>query len=192
MKNLTETPPYAAPSEWYARHIAHRLGIMPAPLSETRRLNRCTIATLTSPRTLTIPVSGGSAMLKNCKRLNEIEVSDHGDWRRVHWGAITTAYHRTPFFIHYAHLFEPVYCLENPTLLQFCNNFHQAVSKALDTDRLLPFLPGLLEGKKLNDRVEMPHYRQIHPLDDPGLSILDALFNLGPETIIMLCRALYS
>lgn len=192
MTYTTDIPPYAAPIEWYARYIGHLLGFMPAPHSDARQLNKCLIATLTAPRRLTIPVSGGSAMLKRRPLPKDVTISNHGDWQRVHWGAITTAYHRTPFFCHYAHLFEPVYAMKNPTLQGFCTAYHNAVLMALKADELLPFLPRLFDKDFQANRMVIPDYRQIHPTHEAGLSILDALFNLGPETIIMLCRALQS
>ena len=42
-------------------------------------------------------------------RLSDVKVSSHGEWWHVHWGAICSAYGRTPYFEYYADDLRPTY-----------------------------------------------------------------------------------
>ena len=33
--------------------------------------------------------------------MKDIRISDHGNWRHLHWNAIESAYNSTPFFEYY-------------------------------------------------------------------------------------------
>ncbi len=48
---------------------------------------------------LTVPVVGGSSAVKRLKP-EQLEISGHGDWPRIHLGAIEAAYGREPYFLH--------------------------------------------------------------------------------------------
>ncbi len=49
--------------------------------------------------TLTVPVVGGSSAVKRQKP-SELRISGHGDWTRIHLGAIEAAYGKEPYFQH--------------------------------------------------------------------------------------------
>ena len=59
--------------------------------------NRCVIATTHGPQTLTVPVIHDAAAA-----IRDIRISDHGNWRHLHWNAIRSAYGDSPFFEFYA------------------------------------------------------------------------------------------
>ena len=58
--------------------------------------NRCVIATTNGLQALTFPIERGGADL-----IQDIRISDHGNWRHLHWNALTTAYSESPFFEYY-------------------------------------------------------------------------------------------
>ncbi len=53
---------------------------------------------------LTVPVEGGSSAVKRGP-VSELRVSAHGDWPRIHLGALEAAYGKEPYF---AHLFPEI------------------------------------------------------------------------------------
>jgi hypothetical protein len=57
-------------------------------------------------QSLTIPVvksEGGKMLMK------DVRISDHGEWRHLHWNALETAYMNSPFFIYYQDDLRPFY-----------------------------------------------------------------------------------
>ena len=53
------------------------------------------IATTNGVQALTVPVEKSAACIK------EIRISDHGNWRHLHWNALQSAYGESPFFEYY-------------------------------------------------------------------------------------------
>lgn len=49
---------------------------------------------------LTVPLVGETDNMATPMR--EVRISEHGNWRRLHWGALYSAYGRTPYFDHIA------------------------------------------------------------------------------------------
>lgn len=49
---------------------------------------------------LSVPIEGGASTLKRC-RLADLRISHHGDWPRIHLGAMEAAYGREPYFCHF-------------------------------------------------------------------------------------------
>ena len=48
--------------------------------------NRCLIATTQGIQALTFPVERN-----NCQLIKDIRISDHGNWRHLHWNALQSA-----------------------------------------------------------------------------------------------------
>ena len=99
-------PLYLAPVSQYVRlYAADRLLVDAGSqfVKQTYR-NRAVIAAENGALALTLPVahSGVQAM-------RDVRISDHGNWRRMHWNAIMSAYKKSPFFDYYADDFRPFY-----------------------------------------------------------------------------------
>ena len=96
---------YFGPVQWYQK--LHRydhvwLERMENFQKQTYR-NRCIIASPNGALALTIPVTHdeGKTLMR------DIRISDHGNWRRLHWNALQTAYGESPFFEYYADELHP-------------------------------------------------------------------------------------
>lgn len=142
--------------------------------------NRCIIIDREKEVTLSVPVAGGAALLKREHNLNSIYVSNHGDWRRVHNGAFTTAYSRTPFFMHYRYILDEAWALESPSLGELNRFICNAVEKALHFETIAHSLVSLPID---------PRFSDAPPLH---ITMLDPLFRYGPEAIFRLRAALSS
>ncbi len=166
--------------------------------------NRCVIATADGTQTLTVPVvkSDFPGQL-----MRDVRISDHGNWRHLHWNAIASAYMNSPFFMYYEDDFRPIY----EKRYEFLIDFNMALTgKVLElagmntslilTDEFRPMEqnPVLNAGngdfRRLADPSEdtgmtfAPYYQVFRRRNGfiPNLSIVDMLFNLGPEMIIHL------
>ena len=68
--------------------------------------------------------------------MRDIRISDHGNWRHLHWNALESAYNHTPFFEYYKDDFRPFY----EQKYEFLADFNEALC------RLVCSLIGLILG----------------------------------------------
>ena len=68
--------------------------------------NRCVLAAANGPLTLSVPIVKPDELKCPTK---DIRISDHGNWRHLHWNALVSAYNMSPFFEYYADDFAPFY-----------------------------------------------------------------------------------
>lgn len=68
--------------------------------------NRCLIATANGVQALTVPIERYDSA--KCP-MRDIRISDHGNWRHLHWQALVSAYGETPFFEYYADDIRPFF-----------------------------------------------------------------------------------
>ena len=161
--------------------------------------NRCLIASANGIQSLTVPVEKPEA-LKTPTR--DIRISGHGNWRRLHWNALVSAYNMSPFFEYYADDLRPFYEKENKYLIDYNDGLQATICNLLDIHPRIIHTT-VYELHRLNDFRNVIDPR--HPLPDndftprpyyqvfrdkhgfiPNLSIVDLLFNMGPESIFFL------
>ncbi|MBR6885729.1 MAG: WbqC family protein [Prevotella sp.] len=72
--------------------------------------NRCVIATTNGLQTLSIPVEHTQEKGEDSSRLiTDIRISNHGNWRHLHWNALMSAYGDSPFFDYYVDDLKPFF-----------------------------------------------------------------------------------
>lgn len=131
---------------------------------------------------LTVPVVGGSSATKRLKP-QQLEVSDHGDWTRIHLGAIEAAYGREPYF---PHLF--------PEIATIITNHPQQLGclNVLLMDKMMDFIgyADTIEGIRNLWATNPERCKEIatrlESKIDPDHSFLEPLFRLGPDSIFLL------
>ena len=189
---------YLAPVGFYALMLAHGREVRTEQwehyVKQTVR-NRAVIATEAGRMNLTIPVehNGGKKMA-----MRDVKISDHGNWRHLHWQALRSAYEHSPFFEFYADEMA-VFYEGRPTayLLDFNMQLQETVCQMLGMD-----CPSLLtesyqaEGDFTDLRNgstdgltrEVAYYQVFSDRHGfmGGLSIADLLFNMGPESLLVL------
>ncbi len=169
-------PPYLASTLWM-QDKGSSLSI------KTRDYTR-TLIESNSPEgmALTVPVAGGSSSVKRLKP-EALEISDHGDWTRIHLGAIEAAYGKEPYFQHFF-----------PELSSIIRNYPQHLSSlnVLLMDKMMDFV-GYSEtfeeicrlrntnpdrcsdiSRRLESKINIRH------------SFIEPLFRLGPDSIFLL------
>ena len=109
---------YLAPVEYYAKLLAYDTVVVEQYdhyVKQTYR-NRCTIAAPDGPLALTVPIVKPDTPKAFMK---DIRISDHGNWRHLHWNALESAYNHTPFFEYYKDDFRPFYERKYEFLMDF-------------------------------------------------------------------------
>ena len=172
-------------------------------IKQTSR-NRCEIATANGKQTLSVPVSIPPSFRRGMGRgcsIREVLVSEHGNWRHQHWEALKSAYGMSPFFDYYQDDIRPFFDEE----VFKANNWQRLFDYNLAIMRKMLDLIGVKKEIKLTSLPPTPqqggrvvhvpvnvpvHYYQTFQKRHgfiPNLSILDLLFNEGPEAILYLC-----
>lgn len=200
---------YLAPVRYYAHLYTAPHAVIETCdnyVKQTYR-NRCLIAGPNGVQALTVPIekpSYGKAAMR------DIRISDHGNWRHLHWNALQSSYERSPFFEYYADDLRPFYERRIEFLLDFNEVLQQTILNLLDlnptilhTDAYLASpsedmldLRELISPKRpwQEDTRFTPHpYYQVFSHKhgfQADLSIVDLLFNMGPEARIILKKSL--
>lgn len=158
--------------------------------------NRAVILSANGPLNLTIPVkkTGEKMPMKALMPDNEV------NWQRQHWESIVTAYGSSPYFIHYEDGFKRIY--EKPVtmvaafeleLLELIIKYMKVDAQVILSESYIASpatdLRAAISPKKNTVDAYFKTYLQVFagkfPFH-PNLSILDALFNLGPRTVDIL------
>lgn len=159
-----------------------------------KAVHRFDITSTQGPLALTVPVSRPSgAFLEGNLRWNQVTVSDHGRWWETIPGALESAYGRTPFFEFYIDSLLPLFTSESRPITDMVLDADAVVRRILGLETEI--IPTASEGADdLRRTVFVPSqtpYWQIrshlHGFKS-GLSILDLLFNLGPDAPLHLLK----
>ena len=191
---------YFGPVQWYQKLYRSERVMLEACesfIKQTYR-NRCIIATTNGLQALTVPVEHSAQFIR------DLRISSHGSWRRQHWNALQSAYSESPFFEYYADDLRPFFERDYEFLYDFNLEITQTVCRLLDIQ------PMIEESREWNEHPgEWRDFRYAiapkHAAPDPGfqprpyyqvfagkhgfqpnLSVLDLLFNMGPEGIFWL------
>ena len=137
-------------------------------------------------QSLTIPITGDSRTKDTT--MGEVRISEHANWRRTHWGALYSAYGRTPYFDYVADELHAVIHGGQPLLLDFNRQMAQLVTEFMQLPIGFDYqdLPGEEAGAvKFPTIHDVPYYQLWSDRYGftPGLSILDLMMNEGPEGI---------
>lgn len=204
-KKIVLTSAYLAPIEFYSKLYSYEnvcIEQYDHYVKQTYR-NRCVIAAPGGPLTLTIPVSLNTT---GKTPMRDVRISDHGKWRHLHWMALVSAYENSPYFEFYADDFRPFYEKRYDFLFDFNNELQVKICELIGIQPMIEhtfeYMEQGLEG--------VDDYREIiHPKRDsaentnffpkeyyqvfghrhgflPNMSIVDLLFNMGPESLLIL------
>lgn len=161
--------------------------------------NRCHIAGANGILPLSIPIIKPDTLKCLTK---DIRISDHGNWRHLHWNALVSAYNMSPFFEYYEDDFAPFYERKYEFLFDFNEELRMLVCELLDiqpvvhyTETYQPELPNDYREsiRPRHPGVDasfspQPYYQVFREKHGflPNLSIVDLLFNMGPESLLIL------
>ena len=188
---------YCGSVEYYARLAAFGKIVfdISRPFNRHDHLpRRCEIIGPSGRQLLSIPTRKPAVGTR--ASVADLEVDFILDWRRVHWGAIFSAYGRAPFFEYYADRFHDIYERHYDRLVDY--------DLALDT-LIRPILGIETEVGVIADHAELPTNDipdvEIKPVEyyqvwaqrhgfQSGLSALDLVFNMGSDSPLVLAKML--
>ncbi|MFT4602044.1 MAG: hypothetical protein ACI857_002230 [Arenicella sp.] len=162
--------------------------------------NRATILSANGNLDLSVPVirpSGKSTLV------NEVEISNVEDWRKDHLKAIESAYRNTPYFEYYWDAIKDLLSRDYKTLAELNFELIQHLIQKIGLSARVK------KTTEFNDFIEGDFRRSLHPKKEstfkskhyiqtfeerhgfyPNPSILDLLFNEGPNSISILQESL--
>lgn len=168
--------------------------------------NRCIIATANGPMSLTLPIDKTNSEKTN---IRDVRLSDHGNWQHLHWNSIESAYNSSPFFEYYADDLRPFFEKIPDFLFDYNESIRLKICELIDLSCKVRYTTAYLKESLLpKDCIDFRE--RIHPKKElakvdpdftpkpyyqvfdrkfgfqPNLSILDLLFNMGPESILYL------
>ena len=120
---------YFGPIQWYQklnRYDECLIERHESFIKQTYR-NRMIIPTTNGPLSLTIPTNHNTSLA-----MKDIRISDHANWRHVHWNALLSAYGESPFFEYYQDDIRPFYEKKYEFLFDFNMETTEKMIELLD------------------------------------------------------------
>ena len=206
MNNITSdivlSSVYAGNIDYYSSLIASKSAIIDIHefFRKQSYRNRCVIAGANGPLNLIVPIQRGSGKTK----VKDIKIDHSQNWKKIHWKSLESAYRTSPYFEYYEHLFYPVYNEDNLKFLVDLNDkMAEIILSCLKFEKTVPKSNHYLSTVSgLSDYRQKIHPKQpsldlstgvkyIQVFEDklgflPNLSVLDLVFNEGPNAIVLL------
>lgn len=161
--------------------------------------NRCRIMTCNQIMDLTVPV----VRPKEKCPLKEMKISYQEKWQQMHWRAIESAYNSSPFFEYYRDDYEPHFTKKYDFLIDLNMRLMETTLSLLHLYKK-PQLSDHYRKEELGENYDdfrKAFHPKFSPLEEakpyyqvfnakygfqPDLSIIDLLFNMGPEGLLYL------
>lgn len=194
---------YFGPVQWYQKLYRYDSILIEQHDTYQKQTfrNRCVIATANGLQALTVPVEAPG---ERCA-MKEVRISDHNQWRRVHWNALQSAYSESPFFEYYQDDIRPFFEKKYDYLIDFNEAIRQKICELIDIELKVEYTKEFISStpSTIADYREVIHAKHPQPDADftpkrywqvferkhgfqPNLSILDLLFNMGTESVFYL------
>ena len=142
---------YFGPIQWYQKLnrydeclIEHHESF----IKQTYR-NRMIIPTTNGPLSLTIPTNHNTSLA-----MKDIRISDHANWRHVHWNALLSAYGESPFFEYYQDDIRPFFEKKYEFLFDFNMETTQKMIELLDIRPKISITEEYIQSKELKGESE--------------------------------------
>lgn len=157
--------------------------------------NRAQVLGQNAVLNLSIPIVGGRDQRQP---IGQMRIDDSGRWKKEHWRTLESLYNRSPYFEYYAPLLQPLWWQQPPLLADWNQALLTWLLQQLRwpgtvrcTDEFRPVYPAdthldwrgrFVPKNRLS--FSMPAYQQVFGQRfEPNLSILDLLFNVGPDSL---------
>lgn len=190
---------YFAPIQYYTHFVASQHVYLEQfeHFNKQTYRNRCTILAGNGPVSLIIPVEKGRGPKTLIK---DLKISYDTNWQRNHWQTLVSAYNSSPYFEYYQFDIQHFFSKKWNFLLDYNFSIHQTICEILeiqnkiiltsDFEKVPPQTINLREAitpkksKYVDPHFNPDTYTQVfsEKFDFvPNLSILDLIFNEGPN-----------
>ncbi|MDB5016595.1 MAG: hypothetical protein JWQ84_1427 [Mucilaginibacter sp.] len=189
---------YLPPVEYFVKLNTYKPDILierEEHLPKQTYRNRANVYTPDGVLTLVVPVIKGS---KNHTKVKDVKISYDFEWQRLHWLSLQACYRRSAYFEYYEDEFAVFYEKKHPFLFDYNEQLLQFILKSIKlkvelkyTESYEAVYPSFedcrssINQKKETDFNQKPYFQVF---DDrkgflKNLSIIDLLFNQGPNSI---------
>ena len=163
--------------------------------------NRCQILGANKVLDLIVPVHRGKSKIP----LFQIKIDNSGNWQKNHWLSIESAYSKSPYYFYYKDYLKQYFGTKQLGLLSLDFQILKTLIELLNIDVRIELLSEQSKDETFCDfrnKIHPKPYRQVQDeqfraqsyiqvFNDrypfiPNLSILDLLFNMGNESIVIL------
>jgi len=189
---------YLPPVEYFEKLKAYRPDILiekEEHFPKQTYRNRANVCSPDGVLTLVVPVVKGS---KTHTKIKDVKISHDFDWQRLHWLSLQACYRRSAYFEYYEDELAIFYEKKYPFLFDYNEELLQFILSKIK----MPVAPGYTESyeneyssltdfretfsAKKESEFEQKLYFQVFEERNgflKNLSIIDLLFNQGPQTI---------
>ncbi|MCL2073079.1 MAG: WbqC family protein [Marinilabiliaceae bacterium] len=207
---MLETPIFSTaffpPVQYFSHLYAAKNVLMEANENYQKKSyrNRCMICGANGTITLSVPVEKSINLKQPVK---DVRVVYHSNWNENHWKTIESAYSSSPYFLFYENDIRPIFtkkwnflldlniasihsitdCLEIECEINLTQNYNPVGYYEKDFRELINHKKDIKKDKEFTPMEYHQVFAQKHGFI-PNLSILDLLFNKGPETELILSR----
>lgn len=154
-------------------------------------------------QTLTVPLVADTHNM--AAPMRDVRISEHAHWRRVHWGALYSAYGKTPYFDYVADDLQRIIGGSQHFLLDFNRQMQELITDFMVLPVAFEYKPvdanllgeavdmrQILGAKKCDGR-QLPDVAYYQLWQDrfgfvPHLSIIDLMMNTGREGLLTLTQ----
>ncbi|WP_214070300.1 WbqC family protein [Mucilaginibacter sp. dw_454] len=189
---------YLPPVAYFSSFKAHKPDILierDEHFPKQTYRNRANIYSPDGMLTLTVPVVKGS---KIHTKVTDVKISYDFKWQRLHWMSLETCYRRSAYFEYYEDDFAPFYQKKFDYLFDYNEQMLQMILKFVKLPIELKYtetyeaqypqledLRDAISAKKAYDIEQKPYFQVFEERNGfiKNLSIIDLLFNQGPQTI---------
>lgn len=130
--------------------------------------------------TLSMAVEGGGRLLRNLDRNPGLGLSDHGNWRKTHLGALEACLGKTPFYRFLEPGLAAVY--KNPEINSL-EDFNSAIFQSL-----VPFFLGDISPVDISEFHSRPVWKErgkeLALTVNPDISSVEVISGLGKEALL--------
>lgn len=156
--------------------------------------SRCEIYGANGKQLLSVPVE----KRRNHIPIMDLQISYKEDWQKIHWRSIVSAYRNSPYFEYYTDELQPVFETKTELLFDLNMSLHKIIMKLLKAEINYEFTETYVPdyGNNVldlrNEKTLYPQFYQYSQVFEerhgfiPNLSILDLLFNAGPDSLKIL------
>ena len=197
---------YLAPIQYFTKLISYQqiyIEYCESYMKQSYR-NRTVILAANGPLQLSLPISDGPRAKGS---IRDLKLSYDQNWQQMHWRGISSAYNNSPFFEYYADDLALFFHEKKwKYLIDFNIEIQNAVFKAINLNVAIKYTEEYFPQGEVPETTDDFRY-VIHPKSQkqdpdhnffptpytqvfneilgfvPNLSILDLLFNEGPQTI---------